>query len=70
MMINRLRSDPTPLRAMRPDIPFTEELERVLIKGMARDPDNRYPTAPSFADALDAAVGGAGESMISRLFGS
>ena len=70
MMINRLRSEPTLLRAMRPDIPFTEELERVLTKGMARDPDNRYPTAPSFAEALDAAVRGAGGSMISRLFGS
>ena len=70
MMINRLRSDPTPIRAMRPDIPFTEELERVLIKGMARDPDDRYPTAPSFAEALDAAVRRAGGSMIERLFGN
>jgi serine/threonine protein kinase len=70
MMINRLRSDPTPLRAMRPDIPFTEELERVLIKGMARDPDDRYPTAPSFAEALDAAVRHAGGGMIGRLFGN
>ena len=69
MMINRLRSDPTPLRAMRPDIPFTEELERVLIKGMARNPDDRYPTAPSFAEALDAAVRGEGGSVIGRLFG-
>ena len=69
-MINRLRSDPTPIRAMRPDIPFTEELERVLIKGMARDPDDRYPTAPSFAEALDAAVRRAGGSMIERLFGN
>jgi serine/threonine protein kinase len=70
MMINRLRSEPTPIRAMRPDIRFTEELERVLTKGMARDPDDRYPTAPSFAEALDAAVRRAGGSMIERLFGS
>jgi serine/threonine-protein kinase len=72
MMINRLRSEPTPLRAMRPDLPFSEMLERVLIKGMARDPNDRYPTAPSFADALDAAVrGGEGASggVLDRLFG-
>jgi serine/threonine-protein kinase len=69
MMINRLRSDPTPLRAMRPDIPFTEEMERVLIKGMARNPDDRYPTAPSFAEAFDAAVRGEGGGVMGRLFG-
>ena len=72
MMINRLRSDPTPLRAMRPDIPFNEEIERVLTKGMAREPNGRYATAPAFADALDAAVRGEGETgggMIGRLFG-
>jgi serine/threonine protein kinase len=72
MMINRLRSDPTSLRAMRPDLPFSDELERVLVKGMAREPNDRYPTAPSFAEALDAAVRGEGEAgggMLGRLFG-
>jgi serine/threonine-protein kinase len=71
MMINRLRSEPTPLRAMRPDISFSEELERVLIKGMARDPNDRYPTAPAFAEALDAAVRGESGSggMLGRIFG-
>jgi serine/threonine-protein kinase len=71
MMINRLRSDPTPLRAMRPDIPFNEELERVLVKGMARDPNDRYPTAPSFSEAFDAAVRGegGGGGMLGRIFG-
>ena len=69
MMINRLRSDPTPLCAMRPDIEFSDDLERVMTKGMARDPGDRYPTAPSFADALEAAVRGEGGGMLGRLFG-
>jgi serine/threonine-protein kinase len=72
MMINRLRSDPTSLHAMRPDLPFNDELERVLVKGMSREPNDRYPTAPSFAEALDAAVRGEGEAgggMLGRLFG-
>ncbi|OYV67487.1 MAG: hypothetical protein B7Z72_09570, partial [Gemmatimonadetes bacterium 21-71-4] len=42
MMIARLRSDPVPLRKMRPDLPFPEAVERVLNKAMARNPDERY----------------------------
>jgi serine/threonine-protein kinase len=72
MMINRLRSDPTPLRSMRPDLPFSEEMERVLAKGMTREPNDRYPTAPSFAEALGVAAHGEGGSnggVLGRLFG-
>jgi serine/threonine protein kinase len=71
MMIARLRSEPTPIRQARPDLAFTEAVEKVLIKGMARDPDNRYTTAPEFAAALaQAASGKAGEAgVLGRLFG-
>ncbi|HEX8849525.1 MAG TPA: hypothetical protein VF761_17570, partial [Gemmatimonadaceae bacterium] len=69
--INRLRSDPTPIRAMRPDLNFSEGIEYVLNKGMARDTKDRYQTALEFAAALAAAVRGenVGGGMLGRLFG-
>ena len=70
MMIARLRSDPMTLRQARPDLGFTEAVERVLLKGMARDPDARYATAPEMAAALaQAASGKSGDGgMLGRLF--
>jgi serine/threonine-protein kinase len=58
MMINRLRADPTPLRRMRPDLEYPVALEKVLARGMEREADKRYQTAPEFADAVQAAVDG------------
>lgn len=58
MMIARLRSDPISIRTRRPDIP--EAVDAVLTKGMARNADDRYPTAVEFAAALAAAAGGGG----------
>jgi serine/threonine protein kinase len=69
MMINRLRNDPTPIRQMRPDLNFSDAVESVLNKGMARDVANRYATAPEFAGALGAAARGEGGSVFGRLFG-
>jgi eukaryotic-like serine/threonine-protein kinase len=57
-MIARLRSEPVPLRTMMPEMNFPQEVEQVLTKGMARNPDGRYGTAPEFAEALSRAVGG------------
>jgi serine/threonine protein kinase len=68
LMIARLRSEPTPLRKVRPELKYPAATERVLQKGLARDPDQRYRTAPEFAAAL-AASPGSTESRISRLFG-
>ena len=68
-MINRLRNDPTPIRHMRPDLNFTDAVESVLNKGMARDVINRYGTAPEFAGALGAASRGEGAGVLGRLFG-
>jgi len=56
MMIARLRSDPTPLRKMRPDLDLPDSVERVLNKAMQRSPDDRYQTAIEFADAFTAAA--------------
>jgi len=69
MMINRLRTEPTPIRQMRPDLNFNDAIESVLNKGMARDVGNRYATAPEFAPALAAAARGEGGSVFGRLFG-
>ncbi len=56
LMLARLRSDPTPLRKLRPDLHFPPAIDRVLTKALTRDPDNRYSTAPEFAAALAAAA--------------
>ena len=57
MMIARLRSDPTPLRKMRPELNLPESIERVLVKAMQRNPDDRYQTTIEFSDAFaEAAV--------------
>jgi eukaryotic-like serine/threonine-protein kinase len=56
MMIARLRSDPTPLRKMRPELNLPEAVERVLAKAMQRNPDDRYQTTLEFADAFAAAA--------------
>ena len=69
MMINRLRNDPTPLREMRPDLQFSDAVQQVLTKGLARDSANRYPTAEAFADALTEAVNEGPGGMFGRFFG-
>jgi serine/threonine-protein kinase len=56
MMIARLRSDPTPLRRMRPDLNLPESIERVLAKAMERSPDDRYQTTLELAEAFAAAA--------------
>lgn len=71
MMIARLRSDPVPIRRMRPDFDIPEAVEKVLTKAMARSPDDRYQTAIEFADALATAAGGvpAESGLLGKLFG-
>lgn len=71
MMIARLRNEPVPLRQARPELDFSEALEKVLAKSMQRAPDDRYTTAPEFAAALSMAIGGkTGEGgVLGRLFG-
>jgi len=56
LMIARLRSDPTPLRDIRKDLVFSESMERVLLKALQRNPDDRYQTALEYADALGRAA--------------
>ena len=58
LMLARLRGDPIPLRKMRPELDYPADVERVLIKGMARDLNDRFATAPDFAEALARAASG------------
>jgi eukaryotic-like serine/threonine-protein kinase len=58
LMLARLRSEPIPLRRMRPELGYSADVERVLLKGMAKDPADRFSTAPDFADALRRAASG------------
>jgi len=71
MMIARLRSDPTPLRKMRPELDLPETVERVLTKAMSRQADDRHQTATEFAEAFETAAtsGGAEGGVLGRLFG-
>ncbi|MDX9953865.1 MAG: protein kinase [Anaerolineae bacterium] len=46
-------------RSLRPELP--EAVERVILKALAKDPEDRFPTALSLARALRQALEGAGE---------
>ncbi len=75
-MIARLRSDPIPLRKIRPDLNLPEAVERVINKSLERNPDDRYQTTLEFSDAFSAAAssnnGGPAPSesgILGKLFG-
>jgi serine/threonine-protein kinase len=73
-MIARLRSDPIPLRQMKPELNLPEGLEKAISKALSRDPDGRYPTTLEFAAALEQALKPSaakpeGGGMLGRLFG-
>jgi serine/threonine protein kinase len=71
LMIARLRDAPTPIRRAKPELNFSAALEKVLLKGMERDPEYRYRTAPEFAEAFVEAAQTTPNraSRIMRLFG-
>jgi WD40 repeat protein/tRNA A-37 threonylcarbamoyl transferase component Bud32 len=51
--------EPLPLpRSVRPDLP--EEVEQVILRAMAKEPDDRFQTAGEMVRALDAAVRASG----------
>ena len=65
VMIARLRSEPMTLRAARPDLDYPDELQRVFHKALQRTPDERYQTAPEYAEALAAAAAGRSDESVS-----
>ena len=54
MMIARLRGAPVPIRKHRPDL--SPDLEKVLLKAMQVNPDNRYSSMQELGEALGDAV--------------
>jgi serine/threonine-protein kinase len=69
LLLARLKSHPTPIREMRPDLELPVALERVLVKALERVPEERYATAPEFAAALRIAAGGSGGSILGKILG-
>ena len=65
MMISRLRGKPTPLGHVRPDFP--KPLESVIMKSLATEPDDRYPTARAFGEALVALVDDSARERLRKL---
>ncbi|HEX2779087.1 MAG TPA: serine/threonine-protein kinase [Gemmatimonadaceae bacterium] len=73
MLVKHLTERPQPVRAKRSDVP--EELERIIMVLLEKDPANRLPSATSLVAALDGApvarpprtetaTAGAGNSML------
>jgi len=53
MLVKHLTERPQPVRARRADVP--EELERIVMVLLEKDPANRFPSATSLVAALDGA---------------
>jgi serine/threonine-protein kinase len=71
IMIARLKSEPTPIRAARQDLSFPAAVEKVLLKSMEREPAERFQSAPEFAAALAEAAksGGTASGVLDRILG-
>jgi serine/threonine-protein kinase len=59
IMIARLKGALTPIRAKRPDLNIPLAIEKVLIKALAHDADERYTTSLEFGTAFSRAAAGA-----------
>ncbi len=51
-VLKRLTEEPLALRRRNPKVPLPVALEGVVMRGLARDRDARYPDAPAFITAL------------------
>jgi len=65
MMIARLRSQPTPIRQLRPDVPAP--VEKALTRALQTSPDDRFTTALEFAEALTGASPSSGGGLFGKL---
>jgi len=55
-MFNRLLEEPMPLNVVNPTLSLPPEVEMVLMKALARNPDERYASTIEFAQALGRAT--------------
>ena len=56
MLSQLLTQPPTPLNKAVPGLVFSDDVERVVMKGLARQPADRYPGITDFASALHTAL--------------
>lgn len=56
MLSQLLTQPPTALNKAVPGMTFSDEVERVVMKGLSRQPGDRYPGIVDFGNALDAAL--------------
>ncbi|TNE44558.1 MAG: serine/threonine protein kinase [Deltaproteobacteria bacterium] len=43
-----IKNEPTPMRELRPDLPIAPGLDQVVLRTLAKDPNNRYQTVEDF----------------------
>lgn len=55
--VARLKGELIPIRTRRPDLNMPAAVDKVLLRALAVDPDERYATAMEFAEAFERAAG-------------
>ena len=61
-MAKHVTEVPRPLRALRAEVPY--HIERALMRALAKDPAERFPTVSDFVMALDADAGDAADTVV------
>lgn len=56
VMAKHIRDTPTPPRKLAPDHPIPRSLEKVAMRALAKEPDDRFDNADAFEEALVACV--------------
>jgi serine/threonine-protein kinase len=73
MFSQLLSQPPIPLNAARPTLKFSANVEQVIMRGLSKDPKQRYPDTVTFARELDTALTAVEESssqgLLSRVKG-
>lgn len=62
-IFKRLSEDPLPLVGRNPEVEIPPELERVVLRALAREREDRYPDAASFITALRGVAGGLDQAV-------
>lgn len=52
LMLMHLENAPEPMRRIRPDLNFPEELDRIVMTALSKDPAKRFPSMGDLRDAL------------------
>jgi WD40 repeat protein/serine/threonine protein kinase len=63
IMLKHISEPPAPPRSISPDLP--QEIEEIIHKALAKDPEKRYPSAQALLEAVDALLLSAGSTGVS-----